>query len=216
MIVSKESLIDKISEDYVWRIKEISDLKTLVQQPTTSTQRKNVICRSGVAVLYAHWEGFIKKSGTYFLEYIANQRHCFSELKSNFITLVVKKQVDAASCSRKYSAFEEVTHYVLKNQNKRARIPVKNVVDTQSNLSSSVLKEIIWCLGLEYGPFESAEKMIDIKLVKRRNFIAHGEFVGITPEDFYEMIEEVVQLLNTFKTLIENSAVNESYKASPQ
>ncbi|WP_456408402.1 MAE_28990/MAE_18760 family HEPN-like nuclease, partial [Thiolapillus sp.] len=143
-IRTKEELIDKIAEDHVWRIREISELKGLIALDSTSDLRKRVLCRSGIALIYAHWEGFIKKSGTYFLEYVSFQRHNISELRSNFITLVLRGKIDSASASKKYSAFDEITKYIIGNQDTRAKIPYKNIVNTESNLSTTVLKEITW------------------------------------------------------------------------
>lgn len=213
-IRTKEDLVDKIAQDYSWRIKEISEFKNLIRSPAASEIRERVLCRSGIALLYAHWEGFVKKSGTYFLEYVANQRHNISELRSNFITLLVRNKIDQASESKKYSAFDDVTKYILNNQAVRAKIPVKNVVDTKSNLSTSVLKEIMWCLGLDYEQFAPKEKLIDSKLVGRRNHVAHGEYIEIDTDDFFEMADEVIALMNIFKNLLENSAIAEQYKVA--
>lgn len=115
-IRTKEELVDKIGQDHVWRLREISELKSLIEEPTISDLRKRVLCRSGIALLYAHWEGFVKKTGTYFLEYVASQRHNISELRSNFVTLLVRGKIDKASESNKYSAFDEVTRYIIDNQ----------------------------------------------------------------------------------------------------
>lgn len=213
-IRTKEELVDKIGQDHVWRLREIAELKNLIQEPTTSDLRKRVLCRSGIALLYAHWEGFVKKSGTYFLEYVAAQRHNISELRSNFVTLLVRGKIDKASESNKYSAFDEVTRYIIDNQTTRARIPTRDVVETRANLSTNVLKEIMWCLGLDYEIYESKEKLIDLKLVGRRNHVAHGEAIEIEGEDFLYIANEVLGLMNTFKNLLENSCLNESYKAT--
>jgi hypothetical protein len=213
-IRTKEELVDKIGQDHVWRLREIAELKNLIEEPSTSELRKRVLSRSGIALLYAHWEGFIKKSGTYFLEYVAGQRLNISELRSNFVTLLVRGKIDKASESNKYSAFDEVTRYIIENQTTRARFPTKNVVETKSNLSTNVLKEIMWCLGLEYEFYESKEKLIDLMLVGRRNHVAHGEAIEIDSDDFIEMAGEVLGLMNTFKNLLENSCITESYKAA--
>lgn len=214
MIRTKEDLIDKIAGEYIWRLREINEMKHLTQNDITSPLQKKVLCRAGIALMYAHWEGFVKKSGTYFLEYVSAQRHCIGDLKSNFVTLIVKGRIDSAHVSNKYSAFDEVTKYILCNQQSRARIPIKNVVDTQSNLSTTVLKEILWCLGLDFNPFESREKLIDKKLVSRRNHIAHGQDIEIELSDFTEMVDEVLGLMTTFRNQLENSTMTEGYKAA--
>jgi hypothetical protein len=54
--------------------------------------------------------------------------------------------------------------------------------------------------------------LIDLKLVGRRNHVAHGEDMPINAIDFIEMTDEVVDLMNTFRNLIENSAVTGDYK----
>lgn len=211
-IRTKEDLIDKISQDHVWRIREIAELKNLVQQPSISDLTKRVLCRSGLALLYAHWEGFVKKAGSFFLEYVAMQRLLLSELNVNFVTLVVKSKFEKASESKKSSSFQEVVKFILENQNTRAKIPFKNIVDTQSNLSTTVLKEIIWCLGVDYSKFETKENLIDMKLVNKRNFIAHGEIFDVSIHDFLDMADEVIGLMNLFKNEIENSVISDEYK----
>ena len=44
--------------------------------------------------------------------------------------------------------------------------------------------------------------------------MAHGESIEIDIEDFFEMVDEVIGLMATFKNLLENSCVTESYKAA--
>ena len=127
------------------------------------------------------------------------------------MTLILKSKFDQAVKSNKYSVFNEITEYLIANQDTRARVPYKNIVNTNSNLSSTTLKEITWCLGIDYSHFSSKEKLIDLKLVGRRNNIAHGGEFPMGREDFIELADEVTGLLNTFRNLIENSAVTEDY-----
>lgn len=214
MIRSPEDLIDKIASERIWRIKEIQELKNLILSPTTSEIRKKMLYRAGVALSYAHWEGFVKKTGSYFLEFVAMQRLPITELRNNFITLILKGRLDQANDSKKYSAFCEITDFLLEKQSSRAKIPYKGIINTESNLSTKVLKEIIWCLGIEYTLFEAREKFIDTKLVNKRNHIAHGEDTDLDEQEALEIIEEVLSLMEVFRNLIENSAVQAGYKKS--
>jgi len=59
-IRTTENLIDKIAEDHVWRKREISEITALIELDSMSESRRKVLCRSGVPLLYAHWEGFIR------------------------------------------------------------------------------------------------------------------------------------------------------------
>ena len=55
---------------------------------------------------------------------------------------------------------------------------------------------------------------LDLKLVGRRNCVAHGESLAVDVEDFIEMVDEVLGLMITFKNLLENSAIEGQYKAA--
>ena len=93
----------------------------------------------------------------------------------------------------------------------RSTLPYKGAIDTESNLSSTVLKEIIWCLGLDYSPYETSEKIIDFKLLGRRNFIAHGIVMPVDLAEYIDLHNRVITLMDIFKNQIENSAVTKSY-----
>lgn len=211
-IRTQEELTDRIADDYGWRIREVSELKTLVSSAASSDIRRNVIARSGIALLYAHWEGFVKAAGTYFLEYVSMQREPIDSLQTNFVTLILKSRIEQANRSKKYSAFEEVTKFLLENSHSQARVPFKKVVNTQANLSSTVLEEISWCLGIDYGHFLARQKLIDTRLLGRRNHIAHGRDLRVEQDDFVELADEVVALMDSFKALVENSACLGSFK----
>lgn len=214
MIRTKEQLIDCIAAERSWRIMEIVELRRIVEMQSMSPTRRRVVCRAGVAILYAHWEGFVKKTGTYFLEYVASQRLKLRELRGNFITIALRSRIDEATKSRKYSAFDKIADYIRNNQDTRALVPYKNIVDTESNLSTRALKEIAWCLGIDYSVFATKEKLIDSRLLARRNHVAHGELLEVEAEDFSELADNVVALIDAFRAQIENAAVTESYKTA--
>jgi len=206
-----DDLTDRLARELSWRKKELSDLKYYIDlMPPDSTRRK-VLGRCSIAILYAHWEGFVKLSGRYFLEFVAMQRLRNEELHPNLVTLSMRKQIDFAPNARKASEFGKITSFFLFQMPGRAAIPYKTAIDTGSNLSSTVLREILWCLGLDYKPFETREKFIDSRLLGRRNFIAHGEATNVDPDEYEEMRGGVIEMMTNLKTQIENSAVQKNY-----
>ena len=62
-IQTLEDLNKTLATDIAWRKKELSEIKTLIELKNVSPQRHNVCIRSGICILYAHWEGFIKLAG---------------------------------------------------------------------------------------------------------------------------------------------------------
>jgi hypothetical protein len=79
-----------LDDEWEWRKKELSVIKALV---TARSSKEIINChiRSGIALIYAHWEGFIKAASTNYLMYIASQRLTYSELTNNFVSIAAKK-----------------------------------------------------------------------------------------------------------------------------
>ncbi len=169
-------------------------------------------------MLYAHWEGFIKVSGTHLLEYIAEQRCINADLSPNILSITLRKQLNSAKNAKSHSATNELVEYFCTKMQSRSRIATKGVVDTASNLSSTVLFEILWTLGLDKTEYSTKKILIDEKLVNQRNHIAHGEPLTISVDDYLELHGEILALMNTFRNQVEDACVNKTFlrvKATP-
>lgn len=208
---TKAELLQKIDDDLIWRRRELSDFRAAVQAAQPSPGRRSAMLRAGVALLYAHWEGFVKRSGSYYLEFVANQGMKASELQTNFIAINLKSRLVEASKSNKPSASAELVDFFCNKLDNRLKIPHKNVIDTQSNLSSSVLREIVWTLGLDVALYETKSNFIDSSLVSRRNHIAHGEALDIGVDDYLELHDEVMILIDTFRNQLQNAATTNRF-----
>jgi hypothetical protein len=206
-----DDLTEELARELIWRKKELSDLKYYIDLAASSSLRRKVLGRCGITLLYAHWEGFVKLAGRYFLEFIAMQRLRNVELHPNLLTLSMRQIVKPSPNARKASELGRITQFFMSEMQGRAMIPYKKPVETESNLSSSVFREILWCLGLDYDSYKTKEKFIDTRLLARRNHIAHGEDIGADPKEYDEMRETVIELMTDFKTQIENAAASRSY-----
>lgn len=208
---TKDELLQKIDDDLIWRRRELTDFRIAVQDAGQNQGRRSALLRAGVALLYAHWEGFVKRCGTYYLEFVANQRKKASELRINFIAIKLKSRLVEASKSRKPSASAELVEFFCNKLGDRLRIPYKGMIDTESNLSSSVLREIVWTLGLDMAPYETKCHFIDSSLVGRRNHIAHGDLLDIDVDEYLELHDEVMVLIDTFRNQLQNAAVSDGF-----
>ena len=207
-----EELNSALSKDFVWRKKELSQIKYMLETEGIPKEKKKVLFRSSIAIIYAHWEGFLKKSGERYLEYIASKRLKNYQLSENFLTISLCETVNIFQPSKKYSSFFKVVEFFNFKMNNNAKIPSNKIIDTESNLSSKVLKEIIWCLNLSYEGFEIKEKIIDNKLLRKRNFIAHGEEIETDENEIKYLKDEILNLMTLFKNKIENSAYSQSFQ----
>lgn len=78
-----ESLSDKLDYEISWRRLELTNLKFNVEN--VDGNKLNTNLRSSLVLLYAHWEGFVKKILTYYLEHVSRQKLQNNQLKHNFL-----------------------------------------------------------------------------------------------------------------------------------
>jgi hypothetical protein len=85
-------LQDALDSEYSWRLKEIANLKLSVRREQSLPQ--TTLIRAGVAIVYAHWEGFIKAASISYLEYVNSLGLTYGELKTCFAVLGMKSHLN--------------------------------------------------------------------------------------------------------------------------
>ncbi len=123
----------------------------------------------------------------------------------------LKRKLNQLSSSKQSRINRDIMDFLLAELSERAVLQVENAVGTESNLSSSVFENIALSIGIDPAPFEAKYHLIDESLLKRRNFIAHGEYHDLAPDDYRNLADEVITLMRDYKTEIENAAVQEKY-----
>jgi hypothetical protein len=212
VIRTSDKLLEKVGEDLIWRRKELTELKGIIEKSKDNPILSRVLLRTSVAILYAHWEGFVKKSSQYYLEYVASQRLPYEKLTANFIALTLKSKFSELGANVKLSAGINLANFFCNSLSKQSNIPYKSGVDTQSNLSSTVLIDIITILGLDISGFETRFKFIDSNLVNPRNHIAHGQKLDISINDYQELHVNVLALIEGFRNEIENASITRKFE----
>jgi len=201
-------LQDKLDNEIQWRKKELIDYKFIIEANRNSSKLTPLI-RGGIALSYAHWEGFIKMSSSFYINYISIKKIPLDKMQLNFLALSYMKRMN------KGNGIEEMISLmsdILSNTQKPCKIFDKDIIETKSNLKFHVLKDILTALGFEKSHFSSKENFIDKKLVEPRNDIAHGTYRDVLYEDFKIVHENVIPLMEYYKTLIENSSTLQAYK----
>lgn len=210
-IRSTEQLIDGVAAEISWRRKELTDVRYLLESAAGNRAREETMTRAGVAMLYAHWEGFVKAVAEMYLEFVCMQRCKNSELADNMLAVVLRSRFNALGASNKIQAPMALIEFFRTDMEKRSTLPYKRVIRTEANLSSTVLMEILKTLGLETIDYESKRHLLDNQLLAKRNHIAHGNAVELEPNDYLQLQDEILVLINLLRNQIENAAVTGRY-----
>lgn len=202
-------LQDSLDVEMSWRVKEIGAFR--VASRVGGPERRFFI-RAGIALVYAHWEGFIKNASENYLNFVHNQGHTYLELKSCFAIFGLKGKLHTLSTSRKSAPNIEAFEFIFSEMEKRARMNMSSAIDTESNLTSKVFVNIANSLDINIKGYETKFNLIDESLVSRRNKVAHGEYLDLGGGDFSDLVDEILYLMRGYKTDLENAASLKSYK----
>ena len=212
-IRSVEALDQAIDDEVTWRKQELTTALKLIQQSSGTIRRANI--RSGVLILYAHWEGWIKSVARLYIRHVNTKSLPYNCLSDAFLGNALKTkmtEIETASKSLKHNEFAAF----LRTDFSKSSALSEDLIRTDSNLSSAVFFDILTRLGLERrGEFILRANLIDAELVDRRNAIAQGEYLDIKIEEYTTLRNAVLDLLELFTDDVRNSASMGNYLASP-
>lgn len=209
-IRTADLLYERISDDLSWRQREI----VLFNSRLKNDEFEKTLLRSSVALLYAHWEGFVKNACGFYLSFLASKRLSFQQLRPELAALALRKRLREAGDSKKSAIHTELVRDVRERAAERAKIPTSgDAIRTESNLSSRVLTEILTSLGCDAARYEIYADLIDDQLVAARNRIAHGDNSYIRRPEWDELSKQVLWMMDDIATQLLNAAVEETYYA---
>lgn len=201
-----EELEKFLEEDLSWRKREISGLILIAQ-----TNSDLVILKSIILLLYAHWEGYIKKSSKVYLKYISDLNRPLSDLTNNFKAVSLKSLIQKCYEGSNGLTLEneiDVLEKLLNSNKVRFKITSasksfdtdndfdNSIINTHSNLSPKIFKNILSIIGLNYkSQYLSKENYINSHLLANRNLIGHGsKFVEKSDQDFTLKLKDIEKL----------------------
>lgn len=203
-----DQLTNLIGEDFAWRRKELKIINDYI--PEKPSPKQSASLRFSVPILYAHWEGFVKKSTEIYLEYVARKYLKHNELKPQFIALSLSKKLGNLEI-KNIEEKSKTVEFLINELDKNSNILTTNVIQTKSNLKYNIFREILFIIGVSESKFSGYESLIN-DLVDARNNIAHGDYLRVDFKTYQIMFIEVQEIMESLKTEIENSALVEGYK----
>lgn len=204
-----EDLGTRLDRALAWRLRELAALRSAVK--TSRGVAQDLQIRAGVALLYAHWEGFVKEAAHAYVSFVDGQRVRCGQIASCFVAAWLRGRLEQTRQSDKVRFGVDTVETLRASENDVVRLPNKGVVRTRANLTSDVLLDILTMLGLSYRPYELMAKRIDTVLVKSRNEVAHGEMALMRSVEFLSLEEDIRGLILHFRNQIENAAATNSF-----
>jgi hypothetical protein len=204
-------LQDAMAKEFAWRKKELHNLKLLVMS-NEKTHNRNLCIRAAVTILYAHWEGFVKEIGTMYLEFVARQGMRHDEPPLHFLALAVHGRVHDAMVSNKIKQCRDLVEFFRDKSGEVSRLNWRSGIRTHANLKSAVFEEIVTVLGLDYSRFATKEKLLDEQLLQNRNSIAHGQQAMVSYDEYIDLHDEMLTIMQDFYNQVDNAAYTGGYR----
>lgn len=213
-IRSCEELSDQLDRELGWRKKELLHLRSQLKLSTSKHGATAV--RAAVALGYAHLEGFFKNAATDYLAYIACQSVRLADLapvhQARSALAEVRKKHGGSPPADPILVLVESLSILEQSGKATAKLPYKDVIKTQSNLSSHVIETILRQTGLPSSMFAVKQKQLDEGLLRSRNHVAHGQYLEVDASEVSNWIEMVVEMCERFKDELLNTAMREDWK----
>ena len=207
-------LYNHLEEDLGWRIKELSLLKNTISNTPNRTPLQDALIRAGPTMLYAHWEGFVKCAAENYLNYVSLRRLRHDQLESCFVALCLKKKINEMDNTNRFDLQTAAVDFMLQELNERAYIPYEGIIQTKSNLSFFVFRDICTVIGIDYKKYQLKETLIDRELLQFRNSIAHGKYLSMNFNEYLEIYDKIIEMMRDIKDDILNAAATEKFKRS--
>lgn len=209
---NEESLLkffDDLDREMSWRKKEIL---FLISASNSEGSDSKTFIRSGIALTYAHWEGFVKNSSQRYLEHINKQQIFYKDLKTCFWVFAFNKFLHGLKSLKEFEQSVTFFNFLRGESSEVLSFNIDSAIKTNSNLTSSTFFLILESIGIDTAPYKTKEKLIDCELVKKRNSIAHGNNHEVFYFDFKNTAEEILKIMDQYKDDLVKEATNKSYK----
>ena len=207
---TEQELTDYLNRDLSWRKRELTTINLQVQNARDHIRK--IMVRSGVCLLYAHWEGFLRGGARGYLEFVATRRLRLQELRSNFLVAGLYQEIHNLAQRPSVELSLQLIDAVLDDRRRFTGFH-EDTTSARSNLGSRMLRELFSVVGIDSNEYLSKNVMIDKRLVQNRNIVAHGEHFHMTPEDYLELHGAIIEMMNRFRNDLENAAAARAYRS---
>lgn len=206
-----EELSQRIDSDLGWRKKEITSLSLVISELQGEPQR--AVLRGSLAVLYAHWEGFVKQSVFLYMNFVDGQCLSANQLNEAIVAFVFRNKLGKFHSEGLGPDHINIIRDLRNQEANRLKFPRSSRdIDTMSNLSSKRFKTLINFIPFTMpSKYDDTLSLIDTDLVLPRNAISHGNDNSVTVDEWETIRDMILDVISYIGDEVLNAAINEEY-----
>lgn len=209
-----EEFVDALDADFAWRQKELTQLLTDVTSAPPALQPLRL--RAGIALLYAHWEGFIKAAADLYLEYVGRRRLRDCDLNDGLRAFSLGPRIRRLGATREIRPVTSLINYITAGLTGTSRVPRRAFSRELTNVYAAVFRRVLHSLGLDSAAYKSElDAVIDKELVECRNHVAHGRSTCPSEKSYCDLHATVTGLLRVFNDQLQQAAIDGEYRRPP-
>ena len=142
-----------INTDLNWRRQELTTHLFLLKK--AREHEKKYLTRAGVAILYAHWEGFIKNALQAYFHYMEKYGVCINNASAGIRSYLLLRHTSSDfDANNRFKIVNDICRILTEEQSPQ----IKNIhegVSTKSNLNSEVLDYLMLISDMDNSFYES-------------------------------------------------------------
>lgn len=215
-VKSVEGFQNKLERDLSWRKREISGLRVSALR---SGSGRGYLFRSGLVLLCAHWEGFLKTAIDHYVEHVFAQQRRVAELVPVFVALSFFSDVQKAAAAS-YPGSKECHIKLAERILQGTGVTCVRggwEAKTEGNPGTEVMSRLLSSVGLDAqlgfdnASWSAMKVYIDEQVVADRHRVAHGDGFRLSKEEFLERSQRMLELLDHISAALLSAAESKSY-----
>lgn len=220
-----EALDKKLQRELGWRKKELLVVEAQIRH-AEETDRLNTALRSGIVLLYAHWEGFIKRVASAYLDFVRANIHernlCYRNINHALIALTLEHRLIERwrkADGKNWEIPARITEFFMESITDHAQLPKAKQIPMLLTwkMEWENFFEIMVGLGLDFAPYHSLETkiLLNTRLFQNRNTVAHGERIfrdGLDKSQYLQIHAEILVLMDNVSEQIYRAAIHHVYQ----
>lgn len=214
-IRTPDELDDTLAADIAWRKKDLLILKGGLAGPSKQAE---TAARAAIALAYAHLEGFFKNACTNYLQFLASQPTPLGALQRTHQARALARQIRVKHSGTPppdlATSIAEAIQHLEDNRHKTAVLPYQDIIKTHANMNSTVLRTILWNVGLDTELFATREHQLDKGLLDSRNHVAHGQYLSVSVGEVVGWIDMVLDMCDALKDRLVNAAASDAWMST--